>query len=260
MNFAHSSSVAARSLSSCLSFSVKSSTGFLARLSVASITFFCCLRNSWSLSFRSLSLSLTLVGSSVSGRFFISARSVGGFLADLVQQPAQDVDDLVLRGQQLCDRLGQLAGGMNLLGRLGLADGLDHLAQGKLADHALDREPVGIVGRADRGDDVGRGLLNGHLLAADVAGNLGCLGLDLEPGQLGGGGPGAELVLKDLRQRCADLFKLGHVCLGLRLRRHDVYLLPGRGRFLRLELQFRQVKLTAVPRHGADPYGLARLE
>ena len=73
MNFAHSSSVAASSLSSCLSFSVKSSTGFLARLSVASITFFCCLRNSASLSFRSLSLLWTSEGSSVPGFFFSSA-------------------------------------------------------------------------------------------------------------------------------------------------------------------------------------------
>ena len=42
--------------------------------------------------------------------------------------------------------------GLHLFQGLGLADGLDHLAQGQLARHALDREPVGVVGRADRRD------------------------------------------------------------------------------------------------------------
>ena len=65
--------MAASSLRSCFSFSVKSSTGFLARFSVASITFFCCLRNSSSLSLRSLSLAWTSEGSSVPARFFDSA-------------------------------------------------------------------------------------------------------------------------------------------------------------------------------------------
>ena len=75
MNFAQSSSAAAMPLRASSCSLVKSSTGTLARFSVASITFFCWARNLSSLPCISSSFCLTSSGSLLSGRFFISANT-----------------------------------------------------------------------------------------------------------------------------------------------------------------------------------------
>ena len=103
MNFDKSSSAAARPLSNSFSFSVKSSTGFLARFSLASITFFCCFKNLSSWSRSSSNFRLTSSGRLPPGRFFISADKLDLRLPHHVEQLLQHGDDLVLRGRQLGD-------------------------------------------------------------------------------------------------------------------------------------------------------------
>ncbi len=162
--------------------------------------------------------------------------------------------------------LSQLGHGLGQLGRrgderdgLGQADSFEHLVEGQLVDHALDRQLVLVALRADRLDQRDRRLLDRDLFVVHLAGDL----LRILDARLlrhaDGGDLGPELLLEDLRERHADRVELRQVFRRLGLRVEDVDLVPGGGGFLRLQLQLGQVQLAAIEGHRADHDRLPRL-
>ena len=259
INCDQSSSAAAIFFINSFSSLVKSSTGFFARFSVASMRFFCMAEEFFEFLPGFFELVARVLGKLGAPPLLQLDRRLRLGQPRRVEELPQRGDDPVLHAGQFADRLAEGVGGGQPQQGVASLHGVEHVAEGQLVHCPLHREPLRVAAD-DRLDQLDGSLVNRHLFAADVARRGRLLRHGRRAEDRRGDRAGVKLLLQHLPDRVPLRVQDVHRRRRFVLFGDDSHGMPGARRLLRAEVEPPAGKVAAVEGNAAKHDRLARLE